>query len=111
MRPDNVRRTDPAAPTAPSGQTAQQSVTSPAENSGARLLVSLAEEVWRLERRSDRAALLVGTEALRGIQDSVGRLQSILAENSVAIQDETGQEYREGSRLTILHVDGEASDD
>lgn len=73
--------------------------------------VRLAEEVWRLGRRVDRAASSAGAEALHGVRDSVRRLDGILSENGIEVRDEAGQRYQEGLRLTVLHVEGDGPDD
>lgn len=73
-------------------------------------LVQLAEEVWRLEKRVDRAQSTAGEEALRGIRDSAVRLKDALSRSGVHAEDNTGDQYREGLRLTVLHVDGSAGD-
>ncbi len=71
------------------------------------LLVRVAEEVWRLGKRADRAARLTGEKRLRGIRESVLRLQDALADHRVRLEDHFGEPYREGMRLDILHVDGD----
>lgn len=71
----------------------------------------LAEEVWRLDRRAKRASALAGEKALQGVRDSAERLRTVLADNGIEVQDHSGEAYREGSRLTVLHVEEEASGD
>ncbi len=70
-------------------------------------LVKVAEEVWRLGKRIDRAARVVGEEPLRGVRDSLERLQVTLARNQVRVEDHQGQPYHEGLRLDILSVEGD----
>lgn len=74
-------------------------------------LVRIGEEVWRLEKRLDRAANTGGEEPLKGIRDSLARLQDALAMYEVLIEDHQGQPYREGLRVSVLHVDGQAGSD
>lgn len=69
-------------------------------------LVKVAEEVWRLGKRIDRAARSVGEEPLRGVRDSLVRLQDTLTRHQVRVEDHQGQPYHEGLRLDILSVEG-----
>jgi hypothetical protein len=72
--------------------------------------VRVAEEVWRLRRRLDRAFEQVGTDVLQGVNDSTSRLSTILSDYRVEVLDHAGESYDEGRRLTVLHVDGQPSD-
>jgi hypothetical protein len=68
--------------------------------------IRLGDEVWRLRRRTDRAAVQFGEDGLRGLRDSAERLEGLLADCHISVQDHTGEPYRDGMRLTILHVEG-----
>lgn len=73
--------------------------------------VHVAIEVWRLRRRADRLAHDVGEDAMKGVRDSVRRLDDLLARYQVEALDHSGEPYHEGLRLDILHVDGESKPD
>jgi hypothetical protein len=70
-------------------------------------VLRLAEEVWRLRRRVERASVSTSAESLRGMTDSADRLQAILGDIGVVAQDHTGTVYVDGTRLTVLQVEGE----
>ena len=70
-------------------------------------LVRVAEEVWRLERRVERAARTAGEEPLKSIRDSAMRLRDTLDSGRVRLEDHHGEPYHEGMRLDIVHVDGD----
>lgn len=76
-----------------------------------RTLHRVAEEVWRLEQRLDRAARQVEDDALEGVRDALQRLRDILDEAGVQAVDHTGGRYIDGLRVEVLHVEGEPSDD
>jgi hypothetical protein len=74
-------------------------------------LVRLADEVWRLNRRIERAREHVADSDFRGVLDSAARLQTVLADWRVTIADHTGERYHEGMRAAVLHVEGAVDDD
>jgi hypothetical protein len=66
----------------------------------------MADEVWRLKKRVSRIASQLGEDHIRGILDSVIRMESVLADSNIVVVDHTGDTYRDGMRLAILHVEG-----
>jgi hypothetical protein len=74
-------------------------------------LAFLAEEVWRLQRRTERLAKALGDETVKGVRDSATRLVDALARNHIAFEDHAGERYQEGMRLDVVHVDGEPESD
>ena len=74
-------------------------------------LVQVAEEVWRLNRRLERAEQSVGVDPLKGLRDSTGRLVDVLTRNGVVTDDHLGALYRDGMRLEVAHVEGNPAED
>lgn len=74
-------------------------------------LIRMAEDVWRLRRRTDRTARTIGEDALKAVRDAVARLEDTLASNDIRLEDYSGQPYFEGLRLDIAFVEGDVMAD
>jgi hypothetical protein len=82
----------------------QPSGTAPGIAVDARFLLDLADEVWRLERRTERLARAIGAEPLKGIADSAVRLKEILANEQVTFEDHTGERFQEHLSMRVVQV-------
>lgn len=68
----------------------------------------LALEVWRIERRLEKASELSETNA-RGLRSSVQKLGKVLEKNQVEVRDYTDEKYSEGLNVDVLSVENEES--
>jgi hypothetical protein len=66
------------------------------------LLGSFAVELWRIKTRLGRALPLLPPKEARPLETSVLRLEELLTEAGITIEDPTGRPYVEGERLEVL---------
>ena len=74
----------------------------PALSKGSNLLASVAIELWRIKTRLARALPLLPVKEARPLETSVLRMEELLAEAGVTIEDPVGRPYVEGERLEVL---------
>ncbi len=76
------------------------------------LVVRLAEEIWRLEKRIERAEAIGRADKgeLRSLRDSANRMRDALIEREVETIDHTGQAYDSGLQLEVLDARGDGPD-
>jgi len=65
-------------------------------------LCAMAIEVWRLKSRSSRALPLLPPKEGRPLETSVLRLEELLLEARVTIDDPMGRPYTDGERHQVL---------
>jgi len=65
------------------------------------LISSLAIELWRLEKRIDKAKNTIDNS----ITDQFQRIKDVLAKQDIEVCEHTGNEYNDGMSIKVLHVD------
>ncbi len=68
----------------------------------ARTLCALAIEVWRVKGRLSRTLPLLPSKDARPLETSVLRMEELLVDAHVTIDDPTGRPYAEGERHEVL---------
>ncbi|MDB5184373.1 MAG: hypothetical protein JWN38_181 [Candidatus Saccharibacteria bacterium] len=72
-------------------------------------LVDLAIEVWRLQKRLEKAQPDLKDDQAKALQNSQAKLVRYLDRNDVKVTDYTDQKYNEGMNLEVLAVEKDAT--
>lgn len=72
-------------------------------------LVDLAIEVWRLQKRLEKARPDLKDDQAKALQNSQAKLVRYLERNDIGITDYTDQKYNEGMNLDVLAVEKDSS--
>lgn len=72
-------------------------------------LVDLAIEVWRLQKRLEKAQSDLKDDQVKALQNSQAKLVRYLERNDIGITDYSNQKYNEGLNLDILAVEKDSS--
>lgn len=83
-------------------------VSARAPVSNAPMLCALAIEVWRVKSRLSRALPLLPPKEGRPLETSVLRMEELLVEARVTIDDPTGRPYADGERHEVLLFEAHA---
>lgn len=93
MRPQDDHHTQKLQAVAASAMEGSQRWAEP-------FVARLATEIWRLNRRLEHAD---DAGQLKGIRDSVRRIDDIFAEHEVQAVDHDGEQYDPGHQVEVLH--------
>lgn len=72
------------------------------------LVSSLAIEIWRLEKRIDKAKDDIAKDentVITSIADQIQRLKDIFKKQEIEINEHTGTAYNDGLSLKVLHIE------
>jgi len=72
-------------------------------------LVDLAIEVWRLQKRLEKAQPDLKDNQAKALQNSQAKLVRYLDRNDIKVTDYTDQKYNEGMNLEVLAVEKDTS--
>jgi len=68
-------------------------------------LIELAVEVWRIEKRTTKAAESLSEDQNKAFENSITKLKRFLDKNDITFADYTDQKYNEGLNLDVFSID------
>jgi hypothetical protein len=68
-------------------------------------IVELAIEVWRLEKRVEKANDNLTDDQNKAFSNSLSKLHRFLDKNDIAVQDYTNHKYNDGLNLDVLSIE------
>lgn len=71
--------------------------------------VATAVEVWRLEKKIEKAKDLKTLENIESITDQIQRLKDVLRKHEIEIKDHTGDPYNDGMSVRPIHFEEDAN--
>lgn len=72
-------------------------------------VVEVAIEVWRIEKRLNKAASELSDDQNKAFENSVIKLKRFLDKNDITFTDYTDQKYNEGLNLDVLNIEKDSN--
>lgn len=72
-------------------------------------IVEVAIEVWRLEKRLNKATSELSDDQNKAFENSISKLKRFLDKNDITFTDYTDQKYNEGLNLDVLNIEKDNS--
>jgi hypothetical protein len=72
-------------------------------------LIELAVEIWRIQKRLQKAKESLSDDQNKAFENSSSKLQRYLEKNDISVVDYTDQKYNEGLNLDVLSIEKDPS--